>query len=45
MKTLGKNEKLWQTESHITTKLLISFLLIALEQHSWSNIKKLLSLF
>ena len=31
MKTLEQNEKLWQTEGHIHTKLLISFLLIALE--------------
>ena len=31
MKTLEKNEKLWQTERHVHTKLLISLLLIALE--------------
>ena len=31
MKTLEKNEKIWQTERHIHTKVLISFLLIALE--------------
>ena len=31
MKILEKNEKLWQTERHVRTKLLISFLLIALE--------------
>ena len=31
MKTLEKNEKLWQTERHVHKKLLISFLLIVLE--------------
>ena len=31
MKTLEKNEKLWQTERLIHTKLLIPLLLIALE--------------
>ena len=31
MKTLEKNEKLWNTESPIHTKLLMSLLLIALE--------------
>ena len=39
MKTLEKNEKLWQTERQVHTKLLISLLLIALEKHTWSHIK------
>ena len=40
MKTLEKNTKLWQTERHIHTTLLISLLLNTLSSTLGSHIKK-----